>query len=106
MKKLSLAIAVLLMPTMSFAAGVMKDVSQKVNIDGAKITTTATGMGGGTDVLGGTVLSTEKTPGNVTIGEISNDEGEMHNVNQEVSASGAEITAGGGSITVGRISNK
>lgn len=106
MKKIMFAMAVLFVPTMAFSAGVMKDVSQKVNIDNAKISTQASGMGAGANVLGGSVFKAEKTPGTVTIGEISNDGGKMQGINQEISAENAEISAGGGSITVGRISNK
>ena len=104
-KMIFMTIFALLFTTSAYSASKMSGVSQDINIDNAKITTSAGGAGGSIRTPWGGGGGSATYGGTVNIGEIEN-EGTMENVSQNISAQNAEITTQGADVNIGRIKNK
>lgn len=107
MKRLAfLFIAALLISAPAFAAGSMSNVGQDVDVSGANITSNPASMGVSSGFgIKGVSIDAEKTPGDISIGKISNKGQKMENVRQKVKASGSTISSNGAGISIGDISN-
>ena len=102
--KFLLIAAVICISQPCLAAGVMRDVSQNVDISGATLITGPASAGGEVSLKYKKIKKKkEKTEGGISIGEIENHGGTMSGVSQSVEASGAEVITKGAGISIGRI---
>lgn len=102
--KLLLVVLAIFISQPCLAAGVMRDVSQNVDISGVTLITGPGSMGGELSLKYKKIKGDiEKTEGGISIGEIENHGGTMSGVSQSVEASGAEVITKGAGISIGRI---
>lgn len=102
--KLLFVMTFILIAQPCLAAGVMRDVSQSVDISNSTLITTPGSAGGELTLKYKKIKGTiEKAEGGISIGEVENHGGTVSGISQNVEASGVEVISKGAGVSIGRI---